>query len=549
MSQLHHLSATGIFSPLAKRPAGYPKQIAGQPCVYLKKDLIHCGHYTHPAKGFNVPVDRKRIDDWVSNFRKMRANGVKVPINLDHSDRAADCVGYVVEMSRSGDALHALCQFIGSDAAAVAARNYVSVGIDPAYTDGQERDYGDAIVHVALTPVPIVPDQAPFTLAASTSASSAPVMAAAANSEAPGNNVIPMYKLTCSESTLRGLYRHVPGMEQAPHDQKIPCLVRHLQMIARLDEKYGLAPSRTDLAFDPTQARDWRGRWTAVGVAGTPGSSAGLKGTGNPGNKAIAPATTAPATQPAIKDEYEVVSGDTLSSIAKKLTGDAQNSTLLPTIHPGQRNRLDVGDKIRLPEAFKQKMRDFQAQTAAAQPAAGKPQNDANNNVAPNGAGTILDKDVAGIVYGETSSLRPALKNPTAGAAVSNYDAESEQKLQDAREKIAEIARKTGGGRVANPATPTKEELKNDDVRRAWESAQKAATDSKEKDCGTSDHFVLWPSNDGGKTPVADPKIPQDWPYSQKDKITQSYGPFRNRGGGDTPKGDNTYVFIYKDVK
>src|SRR5208282_3720544 len=120
MAPLLHLSASGGFRPLARRPAGCPNRIAGQPCVYLKKDLIHCGHYTHPAKGFDVGVDRKRIDEWIANFRKMRANGVKVPINLDHSDRAADCVGYVVEMSRSGDELHAICQFIGADAAEVA---------------------------------------------------------------------------------------------------------------------------------------------------------------------------------------------------------------------------------------------------------------------------------------------------------------------------------------------------------------------------------------------------------------------------------------------
>ena len=287
MPQLLHLSASGVFSPLARRPTGHPHQIAGQPCVYLKKDLIHCGHYTHPAKGFNVPVDRKRIDDWVANFRKMRANGVKVPINLDHSDRAADCVGYVVEMSRSGDALNAVCQFIGADAAELAARNYVSVGIDPAYTDGQERDYGDAIVHVALTPVPIVPDQAPFALAAT--ASPAVVVAPAAQSDTPEDKPIPMYKLTCHESTLRGLYRLVPGMEQAPHDQKIACLCRHLQMIARLDEKYGLAPARMDLMFDPDQPRDWRGRWTAV--VGPVGPSTGGADSGTPGRAADAPAT------------------------------------------------------------------------------------------------------------------------------------------------------------------------------------------------------------------------------------------------------------------
>ena len=159
-------------------------------------------------------------------------------------------------------------------------------------------------MHVALTPVPIVPDQAPFALAAT--ASPAAVAAPVAQSDAPEEKPIPMYKLTCHESTLRGLYRLVPGMEQAPHDQKIACLCRHLQMIARLDEKYGLAPARMDLwNFDPDQPRNWRGRWTAVagpsvpstGTAGAgPNSAAKPRGGSSaPQESPATPPTSAPA--------------------------------------------------------------------------------------------------------------------------------------------------------------------------------------------------------------------------------------------------------------
>ena len=126
---------------------------------------------------------------------------------------------------------------------------------------GQDRNYGDAIVHVALTPVPIVPDQAPFALAANIP--QAPVLALAATPSAESSTQTPMHVLSASPATLRGLNRLIPGFEQAPSDHKIACLCRHLDMIARLDEKYGLAPARMHLwNFHPDQPRDVKGRWT-----------------------------------------------------------------------------------------------------------------------------------------------------------------------------------------------------------------------------------------------------------------------------------------------
>ena len=170
--------------------------------------------------------------------------------------------------------------------------------------------------------------------------------------------------------------------------------------------------------------------------------------------------------------------------------------------------------------------------------------------VDPTGTDALSDDDVAGIVYNETSLLRPAWKDPNGPHRASNYDPNSVQRLQDAREKIAEIARKRGGQGVASPKIPNSDELKNDDVRRAWESAQQAAKDSKGKDCGNSDHFVLWPSSDHGKSPTDKPKIPADWPYSEKDKISKSYGPFRKLStSGDVPPGDDIYIFIYTGVQ
>jgi hypothetical protein len=139
-----------------------PSEVAGQPATYLWKDMIHSGNYVHPSREFSLAVDGNRLEKWAETGKKMIAAGVAVPINCDHSDSARDVVGYVKEFKLEGDRLLGLCQFIGEDAALTAARNLVSVGVDPEFTDGQGEKWGEAIVHLALTPVPVVPDQDQF---------------------------------------------------------------------------------------------------------------------------------------------------------------------------------------------------------------------------------------------------------------------------------------------------------------------------------------------------------------------------------------------------
>jgi hypothetical protein len=139
-----------------------PAEVAGKPASYFWKDMIHSGNYVHPERGFSLAVDRDRLKRWAKTGQELLAAGVAIPINCDHSDAARDVVGYVKEFKLDGDRLLGLCQFIGDDAALMAARNLVSVGIDPDFTDGEARQWGEAIVHLALTPVPVVPDQDQF---------------------------------------------------------------------------------------------------------------------------------------------------------------------------------------------------------------------------------------------------------------------------------------------------------------------------------------------------------------------------------------------------
>jgi hypothetical protein len=226
-----------------------PETVAAQPCVYLWKDVIRVGRYRHPGRGFAIHVDRKRLDHWARNFSRMNANGVRVHIPADHSDAAADNRGYVLRLKRVGDRLMALCQFIGADAARDASRNEVSIGVAPTFIDGKGRTYRDAIVHVALTPVPVVPGQGRFMAAetfsapvadATAAAGAAPAgvlslaqgkpYAAAANFTRRAN--MAQIMLPCSEETLSALHDAVPGLSDVPDEGKLDQILQYIQSAA-----------------------------------------------------------------------------------------------------------------------------------------------------------------------------------------------------------------------------------------------------------------------------------------------------------------------------
>jgi hypothetical protein len=166
ITQPFHLYAPRLSPDSPVQADLLPPEVAGQPATYFWKDAIHAGAYRHPTRGFSLAVDRHRLHRWADVGSAMLDAGVPIPINCDHSDSARDVVGYVREFKVDGDHLFALCQFIGPDAALTAARNHVSVGIHPDFTDGQGRRWGEAIIHLALTPVPVVPGQRGFIAAA-----------------------------------------------------------------------------------------------------------------------------------------------------------------------------------------------------------------------------------------------------------------------------------------------------------------------------------------------------------------------------------------------
>jgi hypothetical protein len=154
-----HLTATGQLRPATEN---LPDRVNDLPAFYYWKDAIVVGSYVHPAGRFALDITRDRLDGFVTNFNRMRDNGVGVPILMDHAATASSTLGWIVDVKRDGDHFLELHQFLGEDARDIGLRNKVSLGIDPNFVDGKGNQYGEAVVHSAVTPVPVVPGQGEF---------------------------------------------------------------------------------------------------------------------------------------------------------------------------------------------------------------------------------------------------------------------------------------------------------------------------------------------------------------------------------------------------
>lgn len=219
-----YLSSPGEFKPSPEVLNGRPREVSGQPASYFWKELIKTGEYVNEPRKFELSVPDDRIKGWAKTGKAMLAAGVRIPIVCDHSEKARDAVGNVIDFKADASGLLSLCQFIGPDAPLLAARNDVSVGIREKFIDGSGRDWGDAITHVALTPVPVVGGLDPF-IAASRSDDSDPVLLklkaasrvaaddvpASIPATTPNSGGTAMYQCSLSPEQLEKFKKLVPG--------------------------------------------------------------------------------------------------------------------------------------------------------------------------------------------------------------------------------------------------------------------------------------------------------------------------------------------------
>jgi hypothetical protein len=116
-------------------------------------------------------VTPKRLAALARNFYQMKRAGISVPILADHAERADATLGFIVDVKVENGWLRELHQFLGPEARDLGLRNGVSLGLAPEYVDGQGRNWGEAIAHSALTPLPVVAGQGPFEAAKPAAAS------------------------------------------------------------------------------------------------------------------------------------------------------------------------------------------------------------------------------------------------------------------------------------------------------------------------------------------------------------------------------------------
>jgi RHS repeat-associated protein len=144
----------------------------------------------------------------------------------------------------------------------------------------------------------------------------------------------------------------------------------------------------------------------------------------------------------------------------------------------------------------------------------------------PAAQNTEVNKKAA-VIYGETSGLSPEVGKD------GKSDPKSATQLQDARENIADVSERN---RTVHAHKPSAKELKNPQATKAWEDSQRAARASDGSKPGR--YFFIRQAGEGPQHPS------ERAGFGQGDPIRE-YGPFRNSGGGDVPRGDQTYVDIY----
>lgn len=250
--------------PLLTLGSALPKTRNSLPCHYYWRPAICDGDWSKEykdtdgsKKSFTVHVTPQQRLDWERKFNLMRESGDEVPIVKDHREGDADATaGYVISVKNDGPWYHELHQYLGDDAKDTALRNKISVGIDPDYKDSRKRWFGSTIVHSAITSRPVVPGQGDAVrIAASRAAEAVEIIQLSLSAPLdPNGNVAPassaevagvdttsadtptgantMATLPCSDATLKILHKHVPGLKDAPDDDKLARLAQHMHTMS-----------------------------------------------------------------------------------------------------------------------------------------------------------------------------------------------------------------------------------------------------------------------------------------------------------------------------
>ncbi len=129
----------------------------GVPSQLFRKEVIRVGHFVKDEDGIEFEVTPGLLKHWKTTFDQMKAGGVDVPIPAGHTDDPENNHGFVRDMFVEGNSLYNIMELIGEGSIDLAKRNHVSVYVPPKFVDGKGNVYKRPILHVALTPNPVIP--------------------------------------------------------------------------------------------------------------------------------------------------------------------------------------------------------------------------------------------------------------------------------------------------------------------------------------------------------------------------------------------------------
>lgn len=122
---------------------------------YARK-IIRTGKFYDSKSDRWFEVSDNALAHWAKTFALMASRGVDIPVPLEHTDKPDRNRGWVRNMYIKGDSLMADIEAIGEEGKKAVERNSVSVFIPPKWTDGTGNNYDWPIMHVALTPTPVI---------------------------------------------------------------------------------------------------------------------------------------------------------------------------------------------------------------------------------------------------------------------------------------------------------------------------------------------------------------------------------------------------------
>ena len=119
------------------------------------KDIMKVGNYVH-GDGEEVEVTASHLKNWVTQFKAMKKNGVKVPVPVGHTDADAANAGWINSMAVVNDTLYASLT-LGEGKQNLVDTQDVSIYAAKDFQDGLGNKYQNPIIHVALVSAPLVP--------------------------------------------------------------------------------------------------------------------------------------------------------------------------------------------------------------------------------------------------------------------------------------------------------------------------------------------------------------------------------------------------------